>query len=307
MKPSLNVFFAIGRYFIKYFTVSLTSLLETNQHIDLTIYLIFDFEDISLLDEVRAFAKSRYGITINLIFQDISIFKDYRIGKHVSVNTYLRLLLTNIIPEDVDSGLFLDSDTVVTGPLTELAEMKFAEITDVSKPESEKYIYAVSEIPEQRIANSNRLTSLGFKTDSYFNAGVMMISLKNWRLTDTSAALLNLANTYMEQLVFWDQDVLNMHFVNRWTKLDETYNALHLIWERPKTPLIVHYAGSSKPWNYLDRHPYKSCYFKYLELGPYREDKYVDFSFKKIPYKYYRDFRHFLNYYRQLLLGNIKR
>ena len=111
----------------------------------------------------------------------------------------------------------------------------------------------------------------------------------------------------MDKLVYWDQDVLNMYFVNRWREMDRKYNALHLIWKRKETPVIVHYAGSSKPWNYLDRHPYKSYYFKYLELTPYRDKKYTDFNIKKAPYKYYRDLRHFLNYFRQLILGNIEK
>jgi len=305
MKPSLNVFFAIGKYFIKYFTVSLTSLLETNKHIDLHIYLIYDFEDITLLKEVLEFANWKYGISINLIFQDSSIFNNYRVGEHVSINTYLRLLLTDIIPVSVDTGLFLDSDTVVTGKLDELANLRFAEIDDSSRNECEKYIYAVSEIPEQRKANSERLSKLGFKTDTYFNAGVMMINLKNWRITNTSAELMKLSDQYMEQLVFWDQDILNMFFLNRWGELNATYNALHLIWKRRQIPLIIHYAGASKPWNYLDRHPYKSFYFKYQKAGPYLGEKYVDFSVKNIPYKYYRDIRHFLNFFRQRMLGNI--
>ena len=305
MKRPLNVFFAIGQYFIQYFTVSLTSLLETNKDLDLKVYLIYDFSEIGLLKEVLEFAQTNYNININLIYQDIAIFKNFRIAKHVSVNTYLRLLLAEIIPADVESGLFIDSDTVVTSSLSALAAITFPSIDAVN--DEEKYVYAVREIPEQNEANSKRLTALGYPITKYFNAGVMLISLKNWRLKGVSDDLLHLATKHMNDLVFWDQDVLNMYFANRWKELDPTYNALHLLWKLTKTPAIVHFAGSSKPWNYLNRHPYKSYYFKYFKISPYKGKKYVDFSYKKLPYKYYRDARHFLNYFRQLFLGNINK
>lgn len=305
MRKPLNVFFAIGKYFIPYFTVSLTSLLETNKGLDIQIFLIYDFDDLSLLDDVVIFIKEKYGISINLIFQDSSVFKDYRIAEHVSVNTYLRLLLPELIPPDVDSGLFLDSDTVVSGSLEQLAAYTFTDFKD-STNEAQKYVYAVQEIPEQSLANSKRITEIGYPIQSYFNAGIMLVNLKNWRLLGATNQLLDLANKHMEDLVFWDQDVLNMYFANKWTEIDKNFNALHLIWKESKTPLIIHYAGSSKPWNYLDRHPYKDIYLKYLKMTPFKEQRYTDFSFKKMPYKYYRDLRHFLNYYRQLLLGNLK-
>ena len=149
-RPSLNVFFAFGKYFIQYFTVSLASLLENNRDIDLQIFLIYDFEDKSLLAGTIEFVRQRYNIDLKLIYQDSAIFNNYRVSKHVSINTYLRLLLTDIIPVGVDSGLFLDSDTVVTGSLLELANFKFAELDDNTQPEQNKFVYAVSEIPEQR-------------------------------------------------------------------------------------------------------------------------------------------------------------
>ena len=306
MKQSLNIFYAIGKYFITYFSVSLTSLLENNKHLDLRIFLIYDFEETDLLNDVVLFAENKYGVRLNLVYQDSSIFDNYRVDKHVSRNTYLRLLVADIIPANINAGLFIDSDTVVTGSLSALAEIG-SDMEENKEGKIAPYIYAVEEVREQSAANSKRISDLGFKTDKYFNAGVMMINLKRWRENNISAKLINMSTTYMDDLLYWDQDVLNMFFVNQWQPLDATYNALHLIWKRPEVPLIIHYAGASKPWNYLDRHPYKSCYFRYLKLTPFKEKKYADFSYLKMPYKYYRDARHFLNYFRQSFLGNINK
>ena len=295
MKPSLNVFFSIGRYFIPYFTVSVTSLIENNKDLDLNIFLIYDFDEV-LLNPVIDFLNDRYQITLNLIFQDSESFRTYRIAEHVSLNTYLRLLLADIIPQEIAGGLFLDSDTVVTGSLKELANYDF-------KEPGSPALFAVMEIPEQNEFNSKRISDMGYQTDRYFNAGVLLVNLEKWRAGDMSKKLIEMASRYMDQLIFWDQDVLNMFFANNWGPLDSKYNALNLIWKRKKEPLIIHFAGGSKPWNYLNRHPYKACYFKYLKLTPFGGNRYNDFSIMKIPYKYYRDLRHLLNYCRRRVTG----
>ena len=35
--------------------------------------------------------------------------------------------------------------------------------------------------------------------------------------------------------------------------------------ESNKNPSIIHYTGSSKPWQYLNKHPLKNEYYKYLK------------------------------------------
>ena len=304
MKAGLNVFYAIGKYFINYFTVSLTSLLENNRDLDLNIFLIYDFTERELLDSVIDFFSLKYGINVNLIFQDISIFDKYPIGAHVSKNTYLRLLIADLIPNSINSGLFLDSDTIITGSLNELAGKNFEGcLPDEHNPGL--YLYAVAEIPMMDDYNSKRLQKLGFNVKRYFNGGVMIINLKKWRQEGITRKFMDIADEYVNDLLYWDQDIMNMLFANKWEEINSEYNALHLLWKCKRTPVIIHYAGASKPWHYLDRHPYKYQYFKYLKLTPFREQKYSDFKLRNMPYKYYRDIRHFLNYFRQIALGNL--
>lgn len=305
MKKKLNVFFASGKDFIKYFNVAVISLLETNKDLDLTIFLIYDFKDTIELDKVVFFLKEKYHVELNLIFQDSSIFDKYKVSPHVAKNTYLRLLLAEIIPGHIDTGLYLDSDIIITGSLAELTELEFFDLDNYTVPEYKKYLYAAPEIKYQSDKNSARITSLGISIDAYFNAGVMMINLKNWRLKNTSNKLIQLAEKYMDVVIHSDQDILNIYFANRWGKLDTKFNAVHLIWKRPKPPLIIHFAGPSKPWYYFNNHPYKSFYLKYQKKIPLKHQKYVDFSYNKVPLKCYRVIRHFLNYFRELYLGRL--
>ncbi|MCD0486949.1 glycosyltransferase family 8 protein [Pedobacter sp. MC2016-14] len=281
----LNVFYATSKYFIPYFSVSLISLLENNRQIDLRIFLIYDFKEHQLLLPIIDLCRKQYGITVQPIYQDTSIFEGYKTGEHVTVHTYLRLLLADVIPEDVDAGLFIDSDTIVTGSLQAFTELEFAAYNDTSQPESMKYLYAVKETREHNAVNAERITSLGYPTTQYFNAGVLFINLKNWRSNQSTTALLKLAEERMDDLVYLDQDTLNMYFAGKWKALSATYNGLHLRVKVAKKPVIVHFAGKTKPWNYLNWHPYRNEYYKYLKILPFRGNKYEDFSYRAIPKK----------------------
>ncbi|MCY7293599.1 MAG: glycosyltransferase family 8 protein [Ferruginibacter sp.] len=302
----LNIFFTIDEKFIVYFTVTLTSLLENNKDLDTNIFVIYSFKNSEPLEKIALLAKENYNTTINLIYKDSSTFAHYTISKHVSISTYLRLLLPDILPKEIETGLFLDADTIVTGSLIELANLNFTALEADYNSKSNKYLYAVSEVNEYVESESRRITALGYPTDRYFNAGIMFINVKNWRLINATDNFLAIASANMNSLLYWDQDVLNMFFANQWTALDQKFNALHLIWKQPTTPTIIHFVGMPKPWNYLCRHPYRNLYFKYLSKTPFKSKRYTDFDYKKMPYKYYKDLLHFLNYFRQLFLGNLK-
>jgi lipopolysaccharide biosynthesis glycosyltransferase len=63
----------------------------------------------------------------------------------------------------------------------------------------------------------------------------------------------------------------------------------------PELPLIIHFSGSSKPWHYLNEHPYKSEYWKYLQLTDYKNIKFEKITPKKILKKFWRRFKNNLS------------
>jgi len=262
MQKSLNVFFTIDERFITHFGVTLTSLLENNRDIDLEIYVIHDLADIKKLDNVIHFFKSKYKKTLHLLALNNEVFNTFTINRHVSKATYFRLLIADIIPADVTSGLYLDADTIVTGSLSGLADIDF----DAGKGEQ----FFLMAVPEQDSVNVDRLHDMGIKTESYFNAGVLLINLKAWRQAAVSEKLVAIAQKYASQLLWWDQDVLNINFAGKWGKLSTTYNGLNLTQKLPQKPLIIHYAGSTKPWLRNCRHPYQDEYFKYFKKRKYK-------------------------------------
>ena len=101
----------------------------------------------------------------------------------------------------------------------------------------------------------------------------MFIDLEKWRKNNMSKILIDFAMNEKKNILWWDQDVLNVIFKNNWKELHPKYN---LIWEvidsdskeakkAQKKPTIVHFTRSVKPWHNNSWHPYKELYWKHRE------------------------------------------
>jgi lipopolysaccharide biosynthesis glycosyltransferase len=268
MNKSLNVFFAIDKNYVQHFTVAVTSLLENNKDLELNVFVIHDITDLSVLDVTIKFIKEKYDLNLQFVSVGNIDFSNFRTTEHYTKSTYFRLLLAKLLPEEIESGLFLDSDLIVNGSIKELAEISL----------DNKYICAVSEVSVDD--NVARLNKIGFPVKSYFNAGVILVNLKAWRKENITEKLLSIINKYTAQLDWVDQDVLNMYFANNWFELNKKFNAIHLIKRLTAAPVIVHYASYSKPWHYVDTHPYNYLYWRYLALTPFAGSRPAGFSLK---------------------------
>ena len=114
---------------------------------------------------------------------------------HLSYAAYFRFFISKIVEEE--RVLYLDSDILVDGSLTELFETDFDDCP----------LAAVRD----EVMWSN------------FNSGVMLINNKYWREHDISTQLFELADQYHED-VFGDQGILNRFFAGNWKELEAKYN-----------------------------------------------------------------------------------
>ncbi len=275
MSKTLNVVFTIDENYIQHFTVTLVSLLENNKNIKVRAYVILNIKDFSILNKIIEFFKNVYDTELSYIIVEDSMFSKYKISHHLSIAVYYRLLFSDLLPNTIDRLLYLDSDTLVTGSLQEFLSVDF----------KDNYIAAIRDTPEDLESNIPSLKAIGIPIDDYFNAGVMLINLKLWRLENISSKLINIANEYMDRITWWDQDILNICFLNRWCHLDSKYNALKLTEKCNDLPVIIHYNTHTKPWHYLNYHPYKYLYWQYIKLTPFKNAKIQEFKFKRLAKK----------------------
>ncbi len=253
------------------FCCSLLSLLETNSERIDRVILLHDktSADSGTMCLIRDFIGKRFGDLLNEVLVDSSPFEGLRADLHITTVTYYRFFLAKYLSDDLNELLFLDPDTIVTGVLEDIYSLQFDD-------DSDYYFYAVDQGYDEE--ELRRFESISPGLDSYFNAGVMYINLQRWRDENVGEPLLKIAKEHKEHLLFWDQDALNIFFRDQWGQLPYTYNATRIRTRLLSTPLIVHYAGSGKPWFYLNRHPYKAEYLAVQSRSPFRELKPVDYT-----------------------------
>lgn len=157
---------------------------------------------------------------------------------HISVATYFRLFIQNYLPKNEKVFVFLDPDVIcIQDPINEIQniikKLNNSEFTIAAKTEHTS--------GEERI-NVN---------DKYFNAGVMVIDFEKWQKKDFHEQLIHKLNDLKNNIVHWDQDVLNSLLNGNYLELGEVLNfkAATKINKISKAKVIfIHYMGSHKPW-----------------------------------------------------------
>lgn len=185
----------------------------------------------------------QYGFEIH--FRDASdvIPSNLPIGErdHVSLSTFYRLFVAEILPQDVEHAVYLDSDMIV---LRSIRELFYIELDEPS------LLAAVD-----HCAPAQGLRMWGAIGGGYFQAGVLVIPIKRWRERLLSSAFVQAMHAASDKIQWWDQDVLNLVIANNWTRLPIWFNVCHshlALLEQPEIEeraYIIHYSGAHKPWN----------------------------------------------------------
>lgn len=192
---------------------------------------------------------------------------------HISKAAYFRLDIANILPMDVDKVIYMDVDLLV---LQDIAELWNCDLQ--GKP--------LAAVPDYGIMASKRLMKqkkqvLGLSMDSlYFNSGVVVMDLKQWREHSYAEQVIKLAAE--GNLPHHDQDALNKVFMNKWTPLPLNWNVIPPVFNLfPKILLrkdlrnnavsarkdraVLHYAGRYKPWEFDLKEEFNDKYYYYLQ------------------------------------------
>lgn len=184
---------------------------------------------------------------------------------HLSLASYLRIFMPELLPAGIDKVLYLDCDLIVTDSIAGLWE---TDMTGLA-------VAGVEERPPFDVESPDRL---GYpRQNSYFNAGVMLVNLKHLREMDFT----NLSKQYIagnfDKIVHHDQDVINALLNGRKKLISIRWNLMDFflltepdIQQRRSEdlnrsvqhPAIIHFTGSRKPWLHNCDSPFRKLYLK---------------------------------------------
>lgn len=192
---------------------------------------------------------------------------------YYSTATLFRLRLGEMLDHSISRVLYLDSDTIVCGPITDLLMVDLNGCA----------LAAVMDSPWQlEFAEEH----IGIKKDiGYFNSGVMVIDMTQYRMADVWNKSIELIKQG-RKLPFLDQDILNILFTGQWKEIPCKWNVLNGFLKRQyqdgssrakeivegiQNRVIIHYSAKEKPWMWRCENPLKAEYFKYLRMSPWKD------------------------------------
>ncbi len=270
----IHIACAADNKYTQHTVVMLTSLFENNKENEIHLHFFsadFNIENQKIIEKT----VTKYQQKFSFYPLDSELFKNCYVSNHVSFATYYRIVIPNILVNQTSKILYLDTDIVVCKNLKPLWDLNIENYT----------IAATNEI------NFDGPSRLGFDEQyKYFNAGILLINAKNWVAQNLQETLFAYIKLNSNKLTFWDQDALNANLFNKRLVLDPQWNQLSPVFEinnntllkvysadeikiLKTSPAIVHYSGSSKPWDYLNIHPFKNEYYKYLSLTDWKDFK----------------------------------
>lgn len=283
---TINLVFASDNNYAQHTAVAMTSILLNTKNPQNIKYFLID-------DEINTDNRVKIKETVEKLSGKIEFVKiknnklaDCYVSGELSRASYFRLDIANILPSDIKKIIYLDCDLLVYDDIETMWNLDMhgypiAATCDLG-------IMASERIRKQK----NRFIGLPFNAP-YFNAGVLMMDLKQWRKKDFAKDIIALAvnNKFPNH----DQDALNKFFMGRWQEIPlrwdvipPVFNMFMKIVLKPKlrkmaieaklNPAIFHYAGGYKPWEYEIKNGFNEKYYEYLAKTEFRDAQMPQFD-----------------------------
>ncbi|MGN6475391.1 MAG: glycosyltransferase family 8 protein [Mycobacteriales bacterium] len=276
-KP-LHVATAVNQAYLPWYATALLSAIQSSPDVDVRVEFIYD-ADVTSADTDRLgemLAEVGASLRSHRLDQGRLTGLPEAVAAHGGPISCARLVVADLLP-DVDRCLYLDADTLTVsslGPLCgiDLEGVPLAAVRNVVQPHMRPRVRALG------VADPSR----------YLNSGVLLMNLDHLRRTDGVDALLDFIHRRADELLWVDQDALNVVFDGQWLELHPRWNAQNSFFrwtawseesigatrlqETLADPAILHFEGPSlsKPWHYLSGHEYRHRYRSTLAATPWQ-------------------------------------
>tara|TARA_B100001250_G_scaffold375154_1_gene362512 strand:+ start:699 stop:1604 length:906 start_codon:yes stop_codon:yes gene_type:complete len=220
---------------------SINSIINYSKNENLNFYIIHD--------SPKTFSKildrylPNYKHLIKIYKFDFDSIKFPRINRaHVTKATYFRLFFQKYLPKNIEFITYVDSDIIcLSNP-----ENRIQELIDTIDNNN----LLIGAVSEDSLVDQN-INRLGMKSQKYFNAGVMVINLKQWIKKIEINEIISCMENLRDKIKWWDQDVLNVLVDGNYLELKNDFNMK--VSDTRGTPdksvVFLHYAGKGKPWD----------------------------------------------------------
>lgn len=266
-KPvKVQIVFAADDNYCQHMTAAMASILLNSRKGNEFVFHVLHGElsddnkqKIEKLKNLRSFNLYFYDMR-NVDFSELPLNRDY-----ISVATYYRLYILDVLPKQLDKVLYMDCDMIAEGDVAELFQ------TNINR-----FMAAVAEDEGSKYQSDRMGFAAGVR---YFNAGMVLFNLEKMRKTDFRRHCFDWFRKHKKIVILQDQDILNGVFSGKVKYVSLAWNANGRLYRRneiehfyseqeeieaKQNPKIIHFTDRNKPWHVKCNHPLRYEYWKYL-------------------------------------------
>lgn len=268
MKKEIPIFFTIDNKYAPYVSVAIASIIENaSKEYNYKIIIIYQELTNENIKKITKLQNDNFKIEFVYMKDTLDAITDRVENRlrcdYFTLTIYFRLFIPEMFKE-YDKGIYIDSDIVVPGDISELYNFELGENLIGACPD-----HSVVDVPE--IINYME-NAIGVNRHKYINSGVLLMNLKKMREKKFDQRFLELLNKYHFDSIAPDQDYLNAMCHGSILYLDECWDAMPIEGKKElNNPKLIHYNLFSKPWCY-DNIPYEDYFWKYAKKSNYYND-----------------------------------
>lgn len=264
----MDIAYSINEKYVNYCLVSICSLLKNNKASLVRIHILYDDLSADAISRITHFVTQRGGEIQFHKIDDSAVAG--LILQHWPKSAWYRIFLPTILDKKVHRVLYLDSDTVVSGPISDLFEI---DMSDKSLAGCLDIITLQDEV----------FSRLNYPRDKgYICSGVLLMNLDYFRANNLSKSILDFARSNSDILVHPDQDAINyvcrdskMLLPLKYETMDSYFRNEQFVAANKKDfagmiedPRIIHYAGCPPWFIETNTHIYSNLFWSYAsEVG----------------------------------------
>lgn len=263
--PNVNLFFACDDGYIPFLAVTLTSIKE-NKASD-RIYDVKILNTGICVEYKKRLTDALADDSFKIEFVDISasvatISDKLHTRDYYSKTTYFRLFIPELYP-NIDKALYLDCDVVLCADVAELFDIELKD--NLVGAISDGFVKCVSRLHDyvtERIGVH--------KPVDYFNAGVLLMNLKEMRESNFGDRFIDLLGKITFD-VAQDQDYLNVLCNGRRVTVGTEWNAMPGFCSDTDEKKLIHFNLDSKPWHKEDVE-FSDIFWKYSDMSCFAKE-----------------------------------
>jgi lipopolysaccharide biosynthesis glycosyltransferase len=270
-EKDFHIAFGVDEKYFRGMGVAITSILENNPRIHF-IFHVFCFSISSMERERLSLINVGQNSRVIIHVVDPSVFDGFGHiddSFHFSAKSALiRLVIPSVLHRVAKNVLYLDSDIICSGDMSMLASIAL----------DGAIVAVVKDMGDDPLLD---MQCYLFNIDrrKYFNAGFIYIDVNEWMANNITAMAIDIILKHNEDIVYPDQDALNVVLKGKTKILDNSWNfqlsseSLSMLGDTEFTPCpkvaFTHFVGRLKPWHNWNIHAARFLYLHYEARSPW--------------------------------------